>query len=174
VAMHDQIENLRNAILKKKARLAEIESTLSRPATPIKTRWGWGKPTPGSRSRLQEDRLRLQHAIAEQEVTLGRLMAPQEKAQMEEHSQPLSTGASIERFRSPWKHALAEALTACGKRATYQDIANWVAEHHPYVLPSYCKGDSLCPDLGLTVRHNKKIRDQFQKDVSKVKHEMLP
>lgn len=68
--MFDIEAHNRNAILKKKAELAYIESILSRPPV-TRIRWGMeSKPTPGSRIRLHEKALRLKQAIFEGETGL--------------------------------------------------------------------------------------------------------
>ena len=78
-----------------------------------------------------------------------------------------------EDYRSEWKRAINQAVIKCGATASSQELANWIAEHHPYLdLPkSYRKlsrpGDR--PDLGLLVRKHGAARKQFSKDVSKIK-----
>ena len=68
--MFDQDENLRNAMLKRKAKLADIESNLSRPPV-TNRRWGIeSKPSQGAGVRLQENRLHLQEVIADLEREL--------------------------------------------------------------------------------------------------------
>ena len=68
--MFDQDENLRNAISKLKARLAYLESILSRPPV-TKTRWGMeSRPSAGGGIRLHEDRQHVQERIAELETEL--------------------------------------------------------------------------------------------------------
>jgi hypothetical protein len=69
--------------------------------------------------------------------------------------------------RSPWTRALWQSLVALGKDAGYQDCANWISEHLPkVVLPKYFPQRT---DVGLAVRQNQHARDQFQKDLTKVR-----
>lgn len=73
-------------------------------------------------------------------------------------------------FQSPWKRALWQALIDLGIDARYQDCANWIAERLPTVkLPKYF-GDRA--DVGLVVRQNEHARDQFQKDLTKVRNKL--
>ena len=63
--MFNQIENFRGAILKKKARIEEINFVCSQPMRP--------GINPGSRRRLTEERLHLELAVTELEREVGRL-----------------------------------------------------------------------------------------------------
>jgi hypothetical protein len=72
--MFDQHQNLRDAIRRKKAKLAEIEAGLSRPL-PSRNKWGMSAHvSQSSRLRLQEERLHLEEAIAELEAEDKRLL----------------------------------------------------------------------------------------------------
>src|SRR6266700_4658211 len=130
--MFDQAENLRNAILKQKARLAEIEATLNR--VPVRhVRWGMeSKVSPNSRQRLQEDRIHLQERIAELEnelllqqyhaswndpsaraaieQTLAQRETPVRKPNVAPQRQPRPLNKSSLKYRSPLKRAVAFRL----------------------------------------------------------------
>jgi hypothetical protein len=94
---------------------------------------------------------------------------------------PSQSGSGTKRkgkpdYRSPWRRAIRQALVVLERDAPYQQIANWIAENLPEVdLPGYCgravkSGERS--DIGLLYRTNKAVRDQFSKDVAKIKADL--
>lgn len=80
--------------------------------------------------------------------------------------------AKRELYRSEWKRALWQAVVNRGLDASYQEIATWIAETLPETdLPKYCanKKDS---DLSLLVRHEADVRNQFKRDLNKIKADL--
>jgi hypothetical protein len=67
--------------------------------------------------------------------------------------------------QSPWLRAIWDAVISLGEGLHYREYANYIAENATCKLPKYLAGHD---DVGLAVR-NKKIGEQFQKDLNKVK-----
>jgi hypothetical protein len=76
-------------------------------------------------------------------------------------------------FRSPWKQL---ALQHVGFRAGYKEIANWIADNHPYAkLPTYCdEFERESTDIGWLVVHSTKVAERFMKDITSVRARMAP
>jgi hypothetical protein len=74
-------------------------------------------------------------------------------------------------YRSAWKLALLRAVLACGLDVHYLQIAEWIAEKVPEALPPYCAGNEE-KDLTLLVRQDERIRNQFKKDLNKIKSDI--
>lgn len=71
-------------------------------------------------------------------------------------------------FESRWRRILWQAVIQCGRESNYQRIASWIAENYKQAdLPKQYRSPET--DLGLLLKHDKGKREQFQKDLNKVK-----
>lgn len=124
--------NLRDAILRKKAWIAEKEATLARP--PVNTMRG-GVPlrtSMYSRFRLQEDVVRAKEALAELETGLLR----REFDRCKDPSARLSIARELEEHGSPRYHGLVARVEAEQRGLLPDGLGGW---------PGAAKSESLAP-----------------------------
>jgi hypothetical protein len=49
---------------------------------------------------------------------------------------PFGEASPQKDYRSEWRRAINQAVIKCGTTASSQELANWIAEHHPYLPES--------------------------------------